>query len=275
MPVGSQIAKLLGSEPLRPEKSTNFTLGTVWNPSNALTLSLDVYQINIRNRIALSGAISTTAPNVVSYLANNGISNLNFRSIDYFTNAANTRTRGVDLVGTYFADLGSAGTLASTLSANYNQNKVTSVKPNPALLNNLGVNFVRLNRQDIKGYLANSSPRSKLILSEQYNLGNWGVTGTLTRYGRYTSYVSSLGNYKPNATPPVVDQTFTPKWILDLAVNYHLQNWMFTVGADNALDTYPDRNIPNNTNHGTLKYSIFSPFGYNGAYVYGKVRYSW
>jgi iron complex outermembrane receptor protein len=45
--------------------------------------------------------------------------------------------------------------------------------------------------------------------------------------------------------------------------------------VDNALDTYPDRNIANNSNHGTLPYSTFSPFGYNGAYAYGKVRYSW
>jgi iron complex outermembrane receptor protein len=273
VPVGSPIAQLLGAEPLKPEKSRNFTLGTVWSPTGALTLSLDVYQINIQNRIALSGAISTTAPNVMSYLAANGISNLNFRSVDYFTNAADTRTRGVDVVATYLADLGSAGTLATTLSANYNQNIVTDVKPNPAVLTNLGVNFVRLNRQDIKGYLANSSPRSKLILSEQYNVGNWGVTGTLTRYGRYTSYVSSLAKYNP--ATGVVDQTFTPKWILDLALNYHLNDWMFTLGADDALNTYPDRNIANNTNNGTLPYSTFSPFGYNGAYVYGKLRYSW
>ncbi|EST75966.1 putative TonB-dependent membrane receptor protein, partial [Escherichia coli ECA-727] len=79
-------------------------------------------------------------PNVVSYLAANGVANLNFRSIDYFTNAASTRTRGVDFVGSYLADFGSAGTLATTLSANYNENTVTSVKPNPAILNSLGVN---------------------------------------------------------------------------------------------------------------------------------------
>ncbi|HWU75572.1 MAG TPA: TonB-dependent receptor [Rhodanobacter sp.] len=273
VPVGSQIAQLLGAEPLKPEKSRNYTLGMVWNPTSALNLSLDVYQINIQNRISLSGAISTTAPVVVDYLANNGITDLNYRSIDYFTNASNTRTRGVDFVATYLAELGNAGSLSSTLSANYNQNVVTEVKPNPAVLTSLGVDFTRLTRQDIKGYLANSTPRSKLVLSEQYNVGNWGVTGTLTRYGRYTSYVSSLANY--NAATGVVDQTFTPKWILDLAVNYHLDNWMFTLGADDALNTYPDENIPNNTNNGTLKYSTFSPFGYNGAYVYGKVAYRW
>ncbi|HEV7122714.1 MAG TPA: TonB-dependent receptor [Rhodanobacter sp.] len=273
VPVGSPIARLLGSEPLKPEKSRNVTVGAVWNPTAAFSLSADVYQIRIQDRIALSGAIATTSPTVMDYLAANGISNLNFRSLNYFTNAGTTRTRGVDVVLSYLADLGNAGTLASTLSANYNQNIVTDVRPNPAVLTNLGVNFVRLNRQDIRGYLANSTPRSKLILSEQYNVGNWGVTGTLTRYGRYTNYVSSLASYNP--ATGVVDQTFTPKWILDLAVNYHLNNWMFTLGADDALNTYPDRSIANNTNNGTLPYSTFSPFGYNGAYVYGKVRYSW
>jgi iron complex outermembrane recepter protein len=274
VPVGSQIATLLGAEPLKPEKSKNFTLGAVWNATDALNLSLDLYQIDITNRIALSGAISTTTPAVVSYLAAHGVTNLNYSSVNYFTNAGDTRTRGVDFVGTYLADFGSAGTLTTTLSANYNQNKVTSIKPNPAVLSSLGnTGFVRLNRQDIKGYLGNSSPRSKLILNEQYEIGQWSFTGTLTRYGRYTSYVSSLATYNP--AKGIVDQTFNPKWILDLAGNYHWQNWAFTLGVDNALNIHPDKNIANNSNNGTLPYSTFSPFGYNGAYVYGKVRYSW
>ncbi|MBN8713102.1 MAG: TonB-dependent receptor [Xanthomonadales bacterium] len=272
VPVGSQIARLLGAEPLKPEKSTNYTFGAVWSPG-AWNLSLDLYQIKIRDRISLSGAIATTGPDVVDYLAANGVGNLNFRSIDYFTNAADTRTRGVDLVASYLSDFGGAGTLSSTLSVNYNQNLVTDVKPNPEVLNNLGVNFVRLTRQDIKGYLANSTPRSKLVLNEMYNVGNWSLTGVLTRYGRYTNYVSSLAAY--NAATGVVDQTFDPKWVLDLAANYTLDKWRFTLGVDNALDTYPDKSIPNNNNNGTLKYSTFSPFGYNGAYAYGKVRYSW
>ncbi|MDO1527753.1 TonB-dependent receptor [Fulvimonas sp. R45] len=274
VPVGSRIASLLGAQPLKPEKSRNYTLGAVWSPTDALTLSLDVYQIDIDNRIALSGAISTTTPAVVAYLAANGITRLDYSSVNYFTNAADTRTRGADFVGTYFADFGNAGSLTSTLSANYNQNRVTRVKPNPAVLGTLGnTGFVRLNRQDIEGYLANSSPRSKLIWSEQYDLGHWGFTGTLTRYGRYTNYVSSLASYNPGKG--VVDQTFGPKWVLDLAGSYRWQAWTFTLGVDNALDTYPDRNIANNSNHGTLPYSTFSPFGYNGAYAYGKVRYSW
>jgi len=265
-PVDSRVAQLLGAEPLKPEKSHNYTIGAVWSPTDALTLSLDAYQIAISDRIVLSSSIATTGAAVQAYLAANGVANLNYSGVSYFTNAADTRTRGIDFVASYLSDFGTAGTLQTTLSTNYNKNEVTKVRPNPAVLDALGATFHRLDRRDIKGLLADTTPRSKLILSELYNVGNWGVTGTVTRYGRYTAY---------NATNSLLDQTFTPKWILDLAVNYRLQQWTFTVGADDALDTYPDRVIPGSDNNGTLPYSVYAPFGYNGAYVYGKVAYRW
>ena len=266
VPVDSPVARLLGSEPLKPEKSHNYTIGAVWNPTDALTLSVDAYQIAIADRIVLSSSIATTGPAVQAYLAANGIANLNYRGVSYFTNAADTRTRGIDFVATYRSDLGDAGSLLTTISANYNKNEVTKVRPNPAVLNALGATFNRVDRRDIKGLLADTTPRSKLILSELYNVGNWGFSGTLTRYGRYTAYSS---------TSFVNDQVFSPKWILDLAANYNVNQWTFTVGADDALDTYPDRVIPASDNNGTLPYSVYAPFGYNGAYVYGKVAYRW
>ncbi|WP_158879736.1 TonB-dependent receptor [Rhodanobacter sp. L36] len=275
VPVSSPIAKLLGAQPLEPEKSHNYTIGAVWNPTDALTLSIDAYQIAISNRIVLSSSIGTTTPAVQTYLAANGIANLNYSGVSYFTNAADTRTRGVDLVASFRNDLGSAGTLQTTISANYNKNEVTSVKANPAILNSLGSTFHRLDRRDIKGLLADSTPRSKLILSEQYNVSNWGVTGSLTRYGRYTAYSSAGTTIYGSTGTPAVDQTFAPKWLLDLAVNYNLNRWTFTLGADDALDTYPDRVIAASSNNGTLPYSVYAPFGYNGAYVYGKVAYRW
>jgi len=42
-----------------------------------------------------------------------------------------------------------------------------------------------------------------------------------------------------------------------------------------VFDSYPDRVSQASDNNGTLPYSVFSPFGFNGAYVYGKIRYSW
>ena len=266
VPVNSQVGQLLGAESLEPEKSRNFTLGLVWNPLDALNLSLDVYQIKVNNRITLSSNLATTSPTVRAYLAANGITSTNYSGIAYFTNAVDTRTRGADLVASYLSDFGTSGTLQSTLSYNYNKNKVTDIKANPAILDQLGVNLKRIDRRDQYGLLADTTPRSKLILNEVYGVGHWGFNGTLTRYGSFVSY---------NSTTASLDQSFGAKWILDLAVNYNLDRWTFTLGGDNVLNTYPDKVIHANDNNGTLPYSVFSPFGFNGAYVYGKVAYRW
>src|ERR1700761_8680867 len=262
----SKVGQLLGAQKLKPEKSHNYTFGMVWNPLDPLNISVDLYQIKINNRITLSSNLATTSPAVQAYLAANGVTGINYSGISYFTNAVDTRTRGVDLVTSWRSDFGDAGSLTSTLSYNYNKNKVTDVKPNPAALNALGLNLKRIDRRDQFGLLADTTPRSKLILNEMYNVGHWSLNGTLTRYGSFVSY---------NSTTASLDQTFSAKWLLDLAVSYNVDRWTFTVGGDNVFNTYPDRVIAANDNGGSLPYSGFSPFGFDGAYVYGKVAYRW
>ncbi|TBR37048.1 MULTISPECIES: TonB-dependent receptor plug domain-containing protein [Dyella] len=266
VPATSQVAVLLGGQALKPEKSRNFTFGAVWNPIDALNLSIDLYQIKISDRITLSSNLATSSPAVQAYLAANGVTNINYSGIAYFTNAVDTRTRGVDFVASYNFDFGNAGALQTSLSYNYNKNKVTDVKPNPAVLDQLGLNLKRIDRRDQYGLLADTTPRSKLILNGLYSIDRWSVSGTLTRYGSFTSY---------NSTNPLLDQSFSSKWLLDLAVNYNLGGWTFSLGADNVFNTYPDKVIHANDNNGTMPYSVFSPFGFNGAYVYGKVAYHW
>lgn len=266
VPVSNPLALLLGSEPLKAEKARNFTAGVVWNPTSQLNMSFDAYQITVTNRIALSSSLSLALPSVVSYLAANGITNLQYSGLSYFTNAGTVRTQGADVVTSYRSDFGDSGSLLSTLSYGYHKNKVTDVKPNPPVLNALGVNFQRLNRSAIKGLLADTAPRSKLILNETYSLGNWGFNGTLTRYGGITSYGS---------TSYLNDIVYPHKWLLDLAVSYNHDNWTFTVGGDNVLNTYPKKTPPSDDQNGAFPYSSSSPFGFQGAYVYGKVQYHW
>ena len=49
----------------------------------------------------------------------------------------------------------------------------------------------------------------------------------------------------------------------------------FTLGADNITNTYPTETLYLNNTNGQIPYSSLSPFGFNGAYVYGKVAYRW
>jgi len=262
----SQVGSLLGGQPLKPEKSRNYTLGAVWSPLDSLDLSLDVYQIDIDDRITLSSNLATSSPAVQDYLAAHGVTDVNYSGVAYFTNAVDTRTRGIDFVASHHLDFANGGSLQSSLAYNYNKNKVTRIKPNPAVLDALGLDLKRIDRRDQYGLLADSTPRSKLVLNSQYSIGHWNVDGTLTRYGRFISY---------NSVNPALDQTFSSKWLLDLSASYRLDHWDFTLGADNVLNTHPDRVNPGSDSSGALPYSLFSPFGFNGAYVYGKVAYRW
>ena len=72
------------------------------------------------------------------------------------------------------------------------------------------------------------------------------------------------------------DQTFGAQWIADLSVSYKPdQQWAITVGADNVLDSYPDRSLFINSTSGMFPYSNYSPAGFNGAYWNGRVSFKW
>ena len=48
-----------------------------------------------------------------------------------------------------------------------------------------------------------------------------------------------------------------------------------TVGADNLLNEYPEQAIFANSTSGLIPYSLYSPFGFNGRYLYGRAAYTW
>jgi iron complex outermembrane receptor protein len=267
VPVGNELAKLLGSEPLKPEKSRNYTFGMVWNPTTSFTTTVDLFYIRIRNLIALSSTISVSDPNVRSYLADHGIANPDFVGLNYFTNAGTIRDRGIGWMSSYHATFDNGGALRSTLSMSYHKTEVGDIRPNPPVLDQFGnVGFQRLTRSAIKGTLSDTMPRSKVIWTNSYDLGHWGFVGTATRYGRFTSYSST--DYHD-------DVVYSHKWLVDLSLNYYLDRWTFTLGGDNVFNTYPDKNPPGQDTHGVYPYPTSSPFGYFGAYVYGRVMYRW
>lgn len=267
-PSSSQVAQLLGAENLKAEKSKNYSIGFVFTPTKNLYLTLDAYQIEIDDRISLSSNINASSPTVRNYLTSNGITNTNFNTIRFFNNASDTRTRGVDLVANYQWQNLPYGELTTSLAYNFNRNEVTSVDKNPEILNALGVNLTRLDRREQYGLLAGSTPEHKLSIANDYKIGNWGINTNVTRYGSFETFSNSGA---------ASDQKFSAKWLLDLALSYQLKNWKFTVGGDNITDVYPDKDVYdiNKPTGGSLQYSQFSPFGFNGAFYYGKINYKW
>ncbi|MCA0393437.1 MAG: TonB-dependent receptor [Proteobacteria bacterium] len=278
-PATSAAALALGSEQLQAETSLSYSLGLVLQPVDRLYVTVDAYQIEIDDRIVLSSALdidptsSSNAGNpsrvAAAQAAQALLASLNITGVtafNYFTNALDTRTRGVDVVANYAVPL-TAGTLNLTASYGYNKTEITGVAADPAAWAAFAALSPSRIGRDERGRIEDSFPRDKFVLGTALNLERWDLAAGATRYGELTTR---------HASDPTRDQTWSAKWILDVSANFRPdQNWTFTLGADNLLNEYPDETLFVNSTSGQFKYSSYSPFGFNGAFVYGKIGYRW
>jgi len=259
LPVDSAQAKALGAQPLRPETSHNFSAGVTLTPVRNLTVTLDAYQIDVDKRIALTSVLTGTA--VSNILVANGLSGA--LSAQYYTNAINTQTQGVDLVATYKTPLANFGSVRWSFGANYNDTKITHIIANPSQLTALGPSYVLFDRAS-QGYLTTALPKTKIALGAVYSLGKWELTWRETRYGGYDILQDT----------PSSDRTYGPKWITDLEVDYHYtKSLTFALGSTNIGNVYPSANGIYNAATGSAQYPGTSPFGFTGGFYYARVQW--
>lgn len=262
IPVGSAAAIALGARPLTPEKSTGFSAGLVIEPLPSLNVTIDGYRIDVRDRIAITGLL--TGPAVSAILVANGLTpNL---SAQYYTNALDTRTTGVDVVATYRANLDNFGQLRFSAGFNYNETDVTDIIANPSQLSSLGAGYVLFDRIAL-GNITDLAPKTKTFVGANWTLDGLTINSRLTRYGSYTiAQVSAAA-----------DQRFSAKWIADIEAGYQVTEALnLAVGANNIFNTYPDAAGVLNPSLGHQQYGAnpASPFGFTGGYYYGRVTVS-
>ena len=257
-PVGSAAGLALGAQPLKAEKSTNLSVGLVLKPSREFQSALDLYQIGIKDRILLSANLTLPTALRNQLLAQGVGVNVG----RYFTNALDTTTRGLDWVNTFSQAWAGLGKTDFTLAFNHNKTSVDRIAANPALLSANGLTLidrVTLARATL------SSPKDKLLLSAEHTLGPWSLRAAATRYGSFEVRQSNAAN----------DQVFNAAWVADLSLGWRQGAWAVAGGVDNLNNRTPDRVLAANSNNGTLPYSNFSPFGFNGRSFYAKAGYSW
>ncbi|MET0283048.1 MAG: TonB-dependent receptor [Polyangiales bacterium] len=260
LPVDSQAARALGASDLKPEKSVSVTAGVTFEPSRIFRLTLDFYQTQIRDRIVKTDFIGTSnngGAAVGQLLASQGVTDVD--SAQYFANAIDTTTRGLDLVSELTLRSARAGTFRPSVAFNFAATEIDKIAANPSQLANL--NVVRFGRQgqiDIK----RGAPRNKLILAGNYQLGRVRADLRVTRYGEYIEASTTAG----------ADVTFSGKWITDLDVAVNLTDSLsLAVGAYNLFDVYPDHKGALSQTEGSGGYGAFSPFGLSGGFYYARL----
>ncbi|NIE73646.1 TonB-dependent receptor [Pantoea sp. Tr-811] len=258
LPVESGAAQALGATALKPERSTNFSLGATFQPNERLSFTADAYVINVRDRITLTGTL--LGPEVTQTLLANGIDSTTGGS--YFTNGANTRTKGLDLVGNYDQALGNWGKVKWTAAFNWNQTDILSYKENVSIQ---GANYALMDRQ-ARNFITDVQPNTKLILGANWQLDRWTSNLTLTRYGSWREVNS--------AADRSLDREYKARWITDVDVGYQLtKDLNLAVGAQNLFDIYPERQNPSSKTM-TKGYGAYSPYGFTGGYYFTRLTYN-
>lgn len=290
LPVNNPVAIALGAAPLKAEKSFSWSAGAVFDLLDGFNLTFDYYQIDIDDRIVLTdnlganrdaaGAPTGTNPGrgIAQILNNAGFTSIS--AARFFFNGIDTRTRGFDAIATYRTTIGDMGNLS--LMAGYNRNDIdiTGRRTNPGSLAQVpGIDlFGRLESLRIE----RGQPRDRINLGADWDWNWLSATLRTNRFGE----VFSAG------ATPINDVLLEPRWITDLEIRLRPEGTFadgleFAIGANNLFDQYPTVNPvgrvtdpvtgqPGNlsVNNYFLPFSSFSPFGFNGRFLYGRVTFA-
>jgi len=265
----SAAAKLIGAQPLKSEKSTNFNVGLVLTPASNLQITLDAYQIAIRNRIVEGGTAS--GEDAIAAMEAAGLSvpssiPASSVSASYFTNGANTQTRGADLAGTYHTSFGGYGQVDWDLGVNFNTTSITNIAT--------GANGApELNAQQI-GWLTTSTPKNKVIVGGTWHLDKWAVNLHETRFGATSSEETYIVGSNAFSTTQFLHFNNAARYVTDLEVRYDVtKKFQIAVGANNLFDVYPSK-LPYQAQLEGAQYDGYaSTVGVNGGFYYVRARY--
>ena len=257
------IAKAFEIPSLTAEKTINISTGVTASILKNISLMIDAYWIQIKNRIILSGTLDRTIPDVRKIL--DSIPGIRVDQVQFFTNAINTRTKGVDIALNGKWNINKCN-LGFMFAANFTK---TSLFGEIKATDKLPVNTINSNslfNTEERTRMEHGQPAIKIILSITGKKGKTGFALNNTRFGK--TKTATLFDAKSYI---FLHESFSSKILTDISIYHDLKKWLtLTIGANNVFNVYPDR-IKNveNTLQGSYIYSPkASPFGFNGGYYF-------
>jgi iron complex outermembrane receptor protein len=289
MPPNAPATAILGlGAGLQPEKATNYSLGFVFHPSSEMSLTFDLYQVEVRNRIAATSTFYGTIDGelysqvIVDAIIANGnvldpaVVDSGDTGINLFTNGVTTETRGVDIMFNYASDFSWAD-VDWSIAATYNHTEVTKVRATPPEFGTTQALFDQEALSDIE----DTMPDYMVNLGAVFRWDRVTLSVHELVYGPCSDYDNDGG--ATNGTLMFYKNEIDMTPITNLEVSFEaMERLNFVVGATNVFDEYPDKRndayraiqFATGDNGHVAGYPSYSPFGINGAYYYGKLTYA-
>ena len=242
----------LGSSPLEPETSRNFTLGAAFDVGK-LDLTVDYYHIKMKNRIALTSQRNLTNEQMDDLVKQGAPGAAAIRTVRYFGNAFDTTTQGIDIVANYPMQH-STGLTTLTFALNANETTIDKVKGK----------FKDSVDEKRKRQVEENLPEVRFSLAANHVQGPWRFFGRLRYYHDFHEYQSDWVGYSIDAQA---------RLLADAEIGYAFDNGVqLSAGAQNLFDTYPTKN-PYALESGA-RYPDSSPYGFGGGFYYLKAAYT-
>ena len=234
----SEIARAVGIPEFAEETAVNISSGFILRPLPRLTLTADLYRATISDRIIISGRLASGDEGIPSESRKSFVDS-GVAGAQFFMNAADTQTQGVDVVASYTYPVSEQGTLAFNFAGNFTETEITDVNLPANLPESL---FTEPDRSIIEAW----QPKDRVSMSTRYSGGALTMDYAVHRYGEYT----------------VIDggksQTFTPKYLIDIQISYGLGEYgRIKIGANNLFNVTPDENCIGQSRGG----KIVDPWG--------------
>ena len=164
---------------------------------------------------------------------------------------------------------------------NFNKTIFTHIDPVPGPIAASGLALIGRTKQ---GDLTEGTPRNKFIANILWEKDDFNMNLRATRFGKITQRANAPAFHTAdftacavNVVSPVcfrdfVDEELKPKVIVDLEIGYKLTKGIkLSVGANNLLNTYPNKLKPVNQFVGFL-YNSYAPYGISGGFYYGRLN---
>ena len=269
---------------LDPEKSNNFTGGFAVDILG-INFTVDFFDIRLKNRLSVSQDYTLAKEQKDQLIAEGVTSAANLETFQFFINDFNSTTNGIDFVVTAPIPNGTAIAVY-----NFTSTKITHLVVDGEL-QELPSDFdpaLELT-PELEEFFASATLDAHRIRELQENLPKHrgsltvgqSITDAWSVLGR-ASYFSGWFDSEDYLQKPGLKGTeeyegtgeYTGRVIFDLETTYMVGSGLaLTLGGRNILNTFPDEN-PNGADSVGNKYGQFSPFGFDGAYWYAKVGYS-
>lgn len=247
----SPITRKLGIPTLKEEEAINGSLGFTGSFRN-FTATVDGYYVYIKDRIVLTGAFEDTDPDIGQDLQELGVG-----AAQFFTNAVDTRTLGVDVILTYSQVFAPSNVLNVSFAGNFNKMELESIHTSPRLAGKEDTYFGRREQM----FLMASAPQSKMNLILDHKINDWNFNLKFIRFGKIVliDWIDEEDVYEPKITT-------------DFAINRKITNNIsLTLGGVNIFNVYPSEQDTETESGG-----LWDPvqMGFNGAFYYGRLRFT-